>query len=177
MLVTFSAVGTALLMLRFLQLVGRPREEAGRARLGLLLPFAACVASALAIPWLLFPGLSELAVGYALKPASLWAGLWPVLTGAVLLAGMARSPWRPKLAIPEGDLVIPLERGSYALVTRAARLHAARLPRIRVPQLARAGQLIDRMERHLASWRVAGTLLLILAGSSILLVGGYGGAP
>jgi formate hydrogenlyase subunit 3/multisubunit Na+/H+ antiporter MnhD subunit len=59
-LVTVSAVTTALLMLRFVHLEATAaRRETGTPPLGLLLPWLAAVLAALALPWTLFPVLTD----------------------------------------------------------------------------------------------------------------------
>ncbi|ASY66026.1 Hydrogenase-4 component B (plasmid) [Sinorhizobium sojae CCBAU 05684] len=164
LLVTLSAVGTTLLMLRFLQLVRRTAPESGRARNGLLVPFFACTGAALAAPWLVFPALTELTISYAFDPENIWAALWPILAGASLLGAVLRLPLRPSLAIPEGDIVIPLERSASAICKWAARLEHARMPEIELSWLSRPARLIELMERRLANWRLAGTLLIVMIG-------------
>lgn len=86
-LVTLSAVGTAMLMLRFLRALGRlpartPSE--GRA-FGLLAPWLAMAGAALALSRLLFPMLSGHSWSYAASPANHLSALWPVLLVPLLL--------------------------------------------------------------------------------------------
>ncbi len=164
LLVTLSAVGTTLLMLRFLQLVSRTAPESGRAPYGLLVPFLACTVGALAVPWLVFPAITELTISYAFDPENVWAALWPILAGASLMGAALRLPLRPSLAIPEGDIVIPLERSASAICKWAARLEHARMPEIELAWLSRPARLIELMERRLANWRLAGTLLIVMIG-------------
>jgi formate hydrogenlyase subunit 3/multisubunit Na+/H+ antiporter MnhD subunit len=78
-LVTLSAVGTAMLMLRFLRALGRlpartPSE--GRA-FGLLAPWLAMAGAALALSRLLFPMLSGHSWSYAASLANHLSALWP----------------------------------------------------------------------------------------------------
>jgi hydrogenase-4 component B len=165
LLVTLSAVGTTLLMLRFLQLLRRAEPGAGAPRAGLLLPFLMCLAAALALPWALFPNLTELTLVYAVNPANLWGALWPILVGAAIMAGVLRLPRRPDLRIPEGDMVVPMERGFRLLVIGMRKAERIRLPEpagMRPPTWL--GRGLDAAESGLARWPIAGALLLLAGG-------------
>lgn len=164
LLVTLSAVGTTLLMLRFLQLLRRAPPAAEPPPAGLFLPFLACLAAALALPWMLFPNLTELTVAYALNPANLWGALWPVLVGAALMAGALRLARRPRIFIPEGDLVVPMERGFRLMVIGMRRLDRMALPAPEPRAPAWLPAALDRAERGLARWPVAGAMLLAAGG-------------
>jgi hydrogenase-4 component B len=156
MLVTLSAVGTTLLMLRFLDLVRCEPAGQGAPPAGLLAPFFACVLAALAVPWILFPGLTQFALGYALQPANLWGALWPILVGAAVMAGALRLKRLPQVRVPEGDLVVLLERAFRLIMIGMRRADRIRLPTVpmpNVPDFALA-------ERAFGRWPVAGTLLL-----------------
>ncbi|MFN3945104.1 MAG: complex I subunit 5 family protein [Allosphingosinicella sp.] len=160
LLVTLSAVGTTLLMLRFLQLLRRAAPAEGPPPAALLLPFLGCLAAALALPWLLFPGLTELTLGYAVTPASLWGALWPILVGAALMAGALRLPRRPELRIAEGDIVVPLERAFRLVLILMRRAERIRPPTLSMPEIPH----FERAERVFARWPAAGALLLLACG-------------
>lgn len=167
LLVTLSAAGTSLLLLRFLFLVQsfQHHERAARPPMLMVLPFAAMGVGALVAPLFLFESWSGQRLGYAFELGSLWTALWPMLLAgglAVLFLG-----FRPRRVptIPEGDLLIPVE----ALVRRgmeAWRSGAEQLPRtkpeIRRPMLASVGLWLGRVEVLLANWAVAGTLMILL---------------
>ncbi|MDP2431662.1 MAG: proton-conducting transporter membrane subunit [Pseudomonadota bacterium] len=96
-----AAVGTALLMLRFLWLLRRGRGGGA----GLLLPWLVLPA-AISLLWL---AADAGAVAHGLSAPGLWSAAWPLL----LAVGLARLFWRRggKLwAIPPGDVLLWLER-------------------------------------------------------------------
>jgi hydrogenase-4 component B len=156
MFVTLSAVGTTLLMLRFLDLVRREPPGKGAPPAGLLAPFFACVGAALAVPWILFPELTQFALGYALSPANLWGALWPILVGAAVMAGALRLRRLPQVRVPEGDLVVLMERGFRLIMIGMRRADRFRLPKVPMPK----GPDFAIAERALGRWPMAGTLLL-----------------
>jgi hypothetical protein len=51
-----------------------------------VLPWAATVAAALVLPWVLFPGLSGHPAAYAFSLENLWSGLWPILLALAVAA-------------------------------------------------------------------------------------------
>ncbi|MCK9510457.1 MAG: complex I subunit 5 family protein [Pigmentiphaga sp.] len=170
LLFTVSAIGTALLMLRFLFLLkGEGTASAGanaRAPAGLLLPWWAAVAASVVAPWAWFTAATGLAASYPLALGNLWAAAWPVAVAAVLAWLARRSGWRAP-AIPEGDLLVPLVAAGARLAswfpTRFRGLARLRLPAWR-PTLQRwfdAGSA--RAERSLSRWSISGVLLLALA--------------
>lgn len=157
--VTFSAIGTTLLLGRFvLQLaqVGKTSDDA-RPSYGSLGPWLAVTALALVVPWLLLEDTVGLAAGEALAGPKLWDGLWPILAagGIAILAA----------AEPGSDLAAPARR-----IGRSAIGALRRLPRPRLPEPTSAyamvecsGRLVERIEAGLVRWSIAGTLLLALA--------------
>jgi len=166
LLVTLSAVGTSLLLLRFLYLVQTLRHKDGAARPPLLmfLPFAAMGICALAAPWFLFETWAGQPLDYAYDLENLWTALWPMLL-AVGLATLFLG-FRPRRlpAIPEGDLLVPME--ALVAQTIGALRRASALPRqkpeIRRPMLAAIALWLGRLEAWLANWAVAGTLMILL---------------
>ncbi len=164
LLVTLSAVGTALLMIRFLLIV----RETGAAEVdvrpggGLLWPWLSAAAAALLLPWILYAGVTGQAVRYPLTPANLWAAIWPVALASLIALGVRRLV-RPRVpAIPEGDLVAPLAATFVLLKGRPMNL---RLSRTRTTwalrRLFRQAPL-EPLERALSRWSVAGVLLLLV---------------
>jgi hydrogenase-4 component B len=161
-LVTLSAVGTTLLMLRFVQLFRalEPAESAPPA--ALFLPFAGCVAAALSIPWLLFPDLTNLTLGYAIAPEHLWGALWPILAGAAVMAALLHLPAWSRIRIPEGDIVVLFEAGWRRTAATVSRIGTGARPRLRPPRVPQS--LLDgiqAVEQKLARWPNAGALLLL----------------
>ncbi|MGH7059286.1 MAG: complex I subunit 5 family protein [Stellaceae bacterium] len=143
-LAALAAAGSILLMLHFLRhlaaLPGRAPERAAPARLTALWLVAAF--ASLALPWLLFPLAGTGARLDALAPAALWAGVWPVLVGAAIAAGLQRSGWRPP-RVPPGDIVVAGE----------AAFRAA----------AKGADAVERLDETLRRWPVACLSLMVLA--------------
>lgn len=172
LLVTASAAGTGLLLLRFLLLVQDMRSRvASRPPLAMSLPFVVIGAAALVTPWLLFETWSGHSLGYAFELGNLGTALWPLLVAGVLAALFLGFRPRRVPSIPEGDLLIPVE----ALTRRgmaAWRSGAEQLPRpaleIRRPLLTAAGAWLGRVEGLLARWAIAGTLMVLLLLAMIL---------
>jgi hydrogenase-4 component B len=170
--VTASGAGTALLLGRFMLLLGTKATGHGApgatAPAGLVLPAAGLGLAALTVPWLLLPAATGLARSYPLGTEAVIDGLWPIaLAGAAGLGvfGLARLGLRPRLpAVPEGDLAVPLERASAALVAAADRLPQPRAPAgaaaWAAARLPRAGR---RTEALLGRWPVAGLLAALFA--------------
>jgi hydrogenase-4 component B len=167
LLVTLSAVGTTLLMLRFLQLLRRTPLSEGNASPQLLLPFLLCVAAAFSLPWILLPNLTDLTANHAFDPANLWSGLWPILIGGALMFGLLAVPNRPKLNVPEGDLIIPLER-VLRQVKRVMQWSARTpsLPMENFNRLKGLPQMFARSEQKFAQLSLAGMRLLVI-GSTV----------
>jgi len=164
LLLTLSALGTTLLMLRFLQTTLRNQPDpAAKPRAGLAAPFFLTALAAFVVPWWLYAGLEQGSIVYPLAPAILWAGAWPVLAGVALALACRTLPWRPRQSIPEGDIVV--------LAESAARAGRRALPGFerRWTGLAATFRIKplelheptwpDRLERALGGWRVAACVL------------------
>jgi len=168
-----AAVGTSVLMIRFLFVMAAARPPAKAAVPGLWLPWwlplcfwlLAAVWLAHTAPWADTAGQAA----RALAPAALWAGVWPVVAG-VGLAWLALRPRFGRLrqqagAIPPGDLLVPCER---AWQRCAQALHptpdgsAARRGLRWSAWLAWPMTGADRADAALRSWRLAGAVLLLL---------------
>lgn len=163
-LVTLSAVGTTLLMLRFLQLIRRDRPaEHWRPPPWHAAAFLLCAVFALIVPWVLFPRTSELTLGYALDLSNLWAAAWPILIGASVTAA-ARWRLRRSPALPEGDLIVVAERALARLQSVAGRRHFPSsypgLGKVQAWSPPVAGWLAAA-ERSLARWETTGLILLV----------------
>jgi formate hydrogenlyase subunit 3/multisubunit Na+/H+ antiporter MnhD subunit len=149
LLVTLSAVGTGLLMIRFLWVLAGPtapaatagaavaggRDGPGEERAGWgapwrrSLPWAASAAAALMVPGWLFGELADDTLAKLVSPANLFDGAWPILAAlGIVLA--ARRLWRARLpSMPRGDLVVVGE----AVAGRVPRALAAAAPAARRP--------------------------------------------
>ena len=141
---TLSAVGSTLLMLHFLcRLVQTTlHEPASTAPTGLMRPWLITAFAAVAVPWVLYPAAQNGTLLETLVPGTLWAALWPVLTGGVLAVGLWR--WSDRLPrVPEGDIVVVGETAMRAAIA--------------------FGEAIERADDYLRQWPVASLSLLAVA--------------
>jgi formate hydrogenlyase subunit 3/multisubunit Na+/H+ antiporter MnhD subunit len=102
-----SAIGSTALMLhvvRRLAAAPRPAPDPVAAACWLV-----AAAASVAVPWLVSGALPGALRAEATGPAALLAAAWPVAAGAALHAVLARAaPRLPR--IPEGDILLPVER-------------------------------------------------------------------
>ncbi len=104
---TWSAAGTALLMLHFLQRVSAaPAQDPRKAPPAtLVVPWLAIAAFCVVVPWAFYPVAGLGSLSQAIAPTTLWKTLWPVLAGVGLFVGMRRLSDRlPR--VPSGDIVV-----------------------------------------------------------------------
>jgi len=143
-LAALSAAGTTLLMLHFLRRLARADSGAPgvRAPAGLLAPWLAAAAAALAVPWLLGPSLAGVGLADTLDRAELWAAVWPIGLGVAGAFAMERVA-HVLPPVPEGDVVV-----FGAPAAAAAR---------------RCADALARADEKLRDWPVAGVALLTLA--------------
>ena len=153
-----SAVGTTLLMVRFLVLMaaGPAADRTGHAH-GLWRPWLVLLLAVALLPWLLPQVDTELA-GRTLAPAHLLAALWPVLAGIGLAALVRRIGPGPldRLRLPAGDILLPLEWLSRRLappLARAGARLAVRRTGLGLPQPLR--QIALRLPRGAAAVEMA----------------------
>jgi hydrogenase-4 component B len=168
LLAAAAAVGTMLLMLRFLYLAAQQAKQAPRAANAswrMTAAFAAVSLSALVLPWLLFPRLVEQGLGYALDATTLWSGLWPI-GAALLLAAFAVRLRLPAGWVPVGDLASWSET-AWALARVGAKHPLP--PTLRV-EGSRLALLYGRLWSHaeaagarLSDWAVGAASLVGLA--------------
>jgi formate hydrogenlyase subunit 3/multisubunit Na+/H+ antiporter MnhD subunit len=152
---TLSSLATALLMTHFLFRVAAlpaavaPALLPGRLRWSWLIVAAASVL----VPWALYLTVMSGSVAYALSPATLWASLWPVVSGAALAAALRH--WGSRLPrVPDGDIVM---------------LVAARVGRVAV----RTAEALEGLDAALRQWPVAVlSLLAVLVILAALMLAG-----
>ncbi|MGI8650893.1 MAG: proton-conducting transporter membrane subunit, partial [Rubrobacter sp.] len=174
-LIQLGAVGTTLLMMRFLQRVWRAQTRqpggSGRPAPGLALPWVFLLGGMFAILAFLDPPPSGLA--YALLSFS---AVWPVVAGiviflvAVSLLGKRAGLFYPR--VPEGDLLVPVAAaiaGSYSAAESAARSVRSRLSGPVIVARHGLGALFGRLgaltvltEVWLRRWTISGGLVLAL---------------
>lgn len=163
LLVTMSAIGTTLLMLRFLYVLAQKGGASPTAPAsGLIVPWAGVVIAAVAVPWMMFSHLSGHPGVYAIYPANIWSVLWPILL-ALVPAFIAVRRWPAgRLTVPQGDIVVIAEslgrRIGEGIMQASIRLPVPRAPLIAVP----LGP-IDAAEEALRRWSVSGPTLVLIA--------------
>lgn len=172
MLVTATGIATTLILLRFLFLATRVPAGTGVARipLGMSLPVLATGLAALALPWLLWTGFDGRALDDLLAPRALWSGIWPVLLGlgsGAIVGPIVASRWPRYPRIPEGDLVVPLERLFESMVSAARRLAAIEPKSAPGIDASPATRAATAMEAVLQRWPIAAAVMVGL----LLLIG------
>jgi formate hydrogenlyase subunit 3/multisubunit Na+/H+ antiporter MnhD subunit len=171
-LLPLAAVGTTLLMARFLVVLAAPRAEPEHPVRGAVPPVAVLLLAVAAWPF----AAGAAAAGSWLAPAALFAAFWPVALG-ILLAGLVwRAPRRlPYPHIPPGDL-LAVVAAAWRYATGVVASHCAPAG-ARPATAARARQggrwLASAAERLWQRWAVVGPawLLLVLLLIGLLAVG------
>jgi formate hydrogenlyase subunit 3/multisubunit Na+/H+ antiporter MnhD subunit len=142
-LAKLTGAGSTLLMLHFCRRLAAGAAEGlqATAPTGMLLPWLLLAAAAIGVPWAVFL-MADLGTAAELfDPKALWDAAWPVVLGLALMAATWR--WQERLPrLPEGDVVV--------------------LGEAAIGGAGRAGAAIERLERMLRSWPVAGATLLLL---------------
>jgi formate hydrogenlyase subunit 3/multisubunit Na+/H+ antiporter MnhD subunit len=168
-MLSLAAVGTTVLLMRFLYLV---RNEAlaghpdGEFRsLGYVWGLA--VLGVLILSWIVFTDPARAFFEHALDPAVLWSELWPVGSGILLAWLFGRAFIRIAPRIAAGDLLVPIERLALAawksttlLWNVACQRRPARVPWKRLG--ARLGRSLADGQAWLESMAVNGTLFILL---------------
>ena len=178
-LLPLAAVGTTLLMARFLWLIHlSPRQAKRLPRLmwAAWLALIVCVA----LFMLAWPAAAQ-AIPDALKPDKLWVATWPIIAGALLAAAAARFLKGLALPLfPPGDVLVVFEsvyrrlHGGWGVLAHAFRRREARIRAgwAAWRGLVSIGPTFARWELRLrADWIVAGSSLLILALAMLLVIG------
>jgi len=112
-LLPLTAVGTTVIMSRFLFLVWRPKEDRGhQLPPKMMLTWAALVVLSGVAIWIWPSWLNASIVSKALEFPKMWALVWPVLVGGTLTVLVVRSPYLRRRfgepVVPAGDLLVPL---------------------------------------------------------------------
>ncbi len=154
-----TSTATLLLMLHAFGLARQDRKEGVGAHPAWLV----AVAAGLVVPLAWSVGTGR---PLSLSPAALWEGVWPLLLAGVLWTGWRRligADRRRRLTVPEGDIVVMLERATRWLrgsLDAAGR--ALSITRRRPGAVDDRGAWIDRLEATLVQLPVAGTALLAI---------------
>jgi formate hydrogenlyase subunit 3/multisubunit Na+/H+ antiporter MnhD subunit len=183
-LLPVAAVGTTLLMARFLVLIVRQGEEAEVRPVppGLWMPWAALVVALAGVAWWV-PRRFALGVIPPGVPSAgaIWTAAWPVLAGALLALGalmLARRGWTggERWHVTAGDVLVPVE----SLLGRTGRrVPLSELGEIANPVArlssrwygiyARPDRLstLLRLEVAVTRWAIAGTIAVLLLGAML----------
>jgi formate hydrogenlyase subunit 3/multisubunit Na+/H+ antiporter MnhD subunit len=168
LLLPLAAVGTTLLMARFIFIIARPstaHHEPGR---GMWLSWSSTLFLSAAAVWML---------PVALQPSSLMKSFWPVCAGTLMSAAVWRVSVRNKTRtvplIPQGDILFVVSR-LYKLIFQfcAAACEAVQQRMCFLLQgfhsersiLKAVQKLPIRMENRLIDWQTAGLIFVILMG-------------
>jgi formate hydrogenlyase subunit 3/multisubunit Na+/H+ antiporter MnhD subunit len=181
LLASVAAIGTTVLMARFLAVTAWQRQPSGnRLKAGVWIPWMVSVGAAVSLVWLLpWPVFRE-AGRAALAPQYIWMTLWPPVVGAALAWGVWRMTQRAaspvSVRVPTGDVLA----GLLWAVHRFGRLshHGARLAVSSwFPRYGSGAWTLEPAhavlgaEKTLARWHVVGLLLLTLAAALLALLG------
>ena len=107
LLLYLAAIGTTLLLARFLFVMTRHASVHHRPRFGMYISWTFTILLTTAVVWLL--PVAQKAASKALHLPSLWQALWPVATGTLISGSVwlwvLLKKWRFTLSIPQGDLL------------------------------------------------------------------------
>jgi hypothetical protein len=178
-MLSLAAVGTTLLMARFLVRLravaledGHHRHEAGAM---IWMPWLVLLAASLGVVWLAVPELTGSVIAAGFKKSLLWKLCGPVAAGVILalaVAGLRRQA-RPWVEWPAGDVVyLPLKVLAVAQIAVTAlvqRLHTGcclvQQSQHRVAKfLIEHSSFLSRVEARLADFALLGLALLLVAG-------------
>jgi len=173
LLLPLAALGTTLLMARFLFVMTRQSSVHDRPRFGMWLSWTFTILLTATAVWLL--PVAQKAASKTLQLPSLWQALWPVAAG-ILISGsvwlkVVRKKWLLALTIPQGNLLYGFS-ALYRLF-----LHFCSVPSKRIrqtmsavlkglqnqrPGLQAIRKLPLWLENRLTDWQTAGLIFVIL---------------
>ncbi|MGD8296715.1 MAG: proton-conducting transporter membrane subunit [Desulfobacterales bacterium] len=173
LLLPLAAIGTTLLMARFLFVITRHPFAHDRPRVLMWLSWTFTILLTATVVW--FLPVAQKAVSKTLQLPLLWQALWPVAAG-ILVSGsvwlkVIRKKWRSTLSIPQGDLLY-----GFSALFRLF-LHFCSMPSKRIqqsmsailkglpnrrPGLQAIRKLVLRIENRLTDWQTAGLIFVIL---------------
>jgi formate hydrogenlyase subunit 3/multisubunit Na+/H+ antiporter MnhD subunit len=165
---SLAAVGTTLLLLRFLYLIRLEAlaETHGGGSQGFGYAFGLALLGVLMLVWLLFPDAARSFFEHALEPGVLWSESWPLGAGIVLAFLFGRPFQRFAPSIPAGDLLVPTERLALSTWTTLQSLWNRRFgkpARFSWKMLgSRLGHGLAYGQAWLESMAIAGILFLLL---------------
>lgn len=182
------AVGTTLLLARFLWLLPEPQPSVVRVGApGLLASWTVLLAAAAPLTWFVAPGWAPAAPSPSTSLTANVTATWPILLALVILGVVARVIGTHRLLeIPPGDILVavtawrPGRRGEGGPARREGRRARRAVPpralppRAVVPAVLSAVHLTVHLavtlERRLVDWRVSGAAVLGVLGVIIVAV-------
>lgn len=183
-LLSVAAIGSTLLMVRFLSLAAPAADAEERGpRAGLWVPWLVLLASGSALAF--HPGLRPDPRAALVGWGALWSGGWPLLAGvalAVAASAVLRRLGRAAPTVPPGDVLVFVEaavfesrRGIVDARRRARRarrrLQAEAARRLRLGRrVARLSARLQRVDGRLADLEKVGVLLLGLFAALLFLL-------
>ena len=174
LLLSLVAVGTTVLLWRFLVLLPRdvPATRGHAGAPGLLASWLLLGTAGAVLTWLLPPRWLPEAALPAPEPSALWAAAWPVLLGAGLLLAHRvllvhrRARGHPQAGLPRvppGDLVALAGPAARAAGEMTAAVRARLRPLFAVrPLLPPAPGAVSRAEGTLSGWRASGVAVVVV---------------
>ena len=173
-LLPVAAVGTAVLMGRFLWLIASGMNEtAGERRPGLAGPWLLNLALVLSLTWLVPLAWDlDLPEPAWLDFGAIWAGLWPAALGAMLVMWLIWKQWGPidRREVPPGDVVVYVHRLADRLLAAWQRVVIPSFTaasdaffRWRNRRLLRLGRAMFAGELLILRWGAGGVLFLLLS--------------
>jgi multicomponent Na+:H+ antiporter subunit D len=173
LLLPLAAIGTTLLMARFLFVITRHASVHDRPRFGMWLSWIFTILLAATVVWVL--PVAQKATSKTLQFTSLWQALWPVAAG-VLVSGTVwlrsvRKKRLPALSIPQGDLLyvfsylyrlfLDLSSKRSRQIQRSMYLALKKLQNNR-PELQAIRKLPVWLENRLTEWQIASLIFVLL---------------
>jgi multicomponent Na+:H+ antiporter subunit D len=173
LLLPLAAIGTTLLMARFLFVITRHASVHDRPRFGMWLSWTFTILLAATVVWVL--PVAQKATSKTLQFASLWQALWPVAAG-VLISGTVwlrsvRKKRLPALSIPQGDLLYVFSY-LYRLFLDLSSKRSRQIQRSMYsalkniqnnrPELQAIRKLPVWLENRLTEWQIASLIFVLL---------------
>jgi multicomponent Na+:H+ antiporter subunit D len=173
LLLPLAAIGTTLLMARFLFVITRHASGHDRPRFGMWLSWTFTILLAATVVWVL--PVAQKATSKTLQFASLWQALWPVAAG-VLISGTVwlrsvRKKRLPALSIPQGDLLYVFSY-LYRLFLDLSSKRSRQIQRSMYsalkniqnnrPELQAIRKLPVWLENRLTEWQIASLIFVLL---------------
>ncbi|MDP1537697.1 MAG: complex I subunit 5 family protein [Burkholderiales bacterium] len=159
-LLPIAALGSMLLMVRFLTLAWPRNRGDVSVPLGLLLPWGLLLLGVASLAWIEFSTVALAEFTPTISVADVWTYTWPVVLGAVLAFMAGKYAWWRGYQVPAGDIIVLFEKAIAWCGQRPARSVSATPARV-LPtavgemQHARFAAPILGWEGWLGRWSVA----------------------